>query len=363
MGGSQSSLERLHKAITYANNGEMGLKDKLRFSIYIIGTLLALITLLHYVTDVRLIRWHLLYRDAYFFVVILAGLWFGLRGALTVSLSITVLNVPFNIVHWNGMSVFDVGRLADLFLYNVVAMALGILRDRQKSEEERARESENLAAVGKAVSALAHDMKAPLTAIGGFSQLVKRYIQQDHPHRDKLDIIIGETRRLENMVKEMLDFSRPLELKRSAHGLDTLIKECVGVVAAEARRRKVLVKHESVPGLSATPIDCMRMKQALINLLMNAIQASPEGETVVVSCRQRRDRSIIDVIDCGCGIPLDQRAEIFMPFFTTKKDGTGLGLPIVRKIVEAHQGKILLLDNQGSGTIFRVILPIGRLHS
>jgi signal transduction histidine kinase len=256
------------------------------------------------------------------------------------------------------MSIFDLDRLVDLFLYNVVAAAIGILRDRQRAEEKRARESANLAAAGKAVSALAHDMKTPLIAIGGFSELVKRYIREDHPHRDKLDIIIGETRRLENMVKDMLDFSRPLELNCSIDHVDEVIEECLRMIEGEARRRKILVKHKSAPGLSATSIDRMRMKQVLINLIMNAIQASPEGETVLVEAYQKRNQSIIEVTDCGCGVPLDLKTEIFAPFFSTKKDGTGLGLPIVRKIVEAHQGKVLLLDNNRCGSTFRLILPM-----
>jgi signal transduction histidine kinase len=161
------------------------------------------------------------------------------------------------------------------------------------------------------------------------------------------------------MVKDMLDFSKPLELNQSADNLEAVINESLEMLVAEAQRRKVSVKHNSVPGLAATSIDRMRMKQALINLIMNAIQASPKGETVIVSCRQTKNRSIIDVIDCGCGIPPDQREGIFIPFFTTKKEGTGLGLPIAMKIVEAHQGQIKILDNPQCGTIFRVILPIG----
>ncbi len=335
------------------------MKDRLRFRTCVIGVPLAIVTLIHYTSAINLVRYYLLCSDAYFFLVIVAGLWFGLRGALTTSLIITFLNIPFIVIHWSGMSVLDLDRLTDLLLYNVVALALGILRNRQRAEEKRARESETFAAAGKAVSALTHDMKTPLIAIGGFSRLVKKYIQEDHPHRDKLDIIIEETRRLENMVKDMLDFSRPLELNRSANHVDAVIEECLGVVADEAHRRKIVIKYESVRGRSATSIDRMRIKQALINLIMNAIQASAEGEPVVVSFYQTKNRSIIDVIDLGCGIPRDQRAEIFMPFVSTKKEGTGLGLPIVRKIVEAHQGQIQVLDNPKRGTIFRVILPNG----
>lgn len=332
------------------------MKEKLR--ICIIACLVVGISFLIYFTNQDSHYLHIFYRGLLFLPVMLASFWFGLRGGLATSLSICVLYLPYVLTMWTAFSVMDFDRIIDFALYNLVALVMGILSDRQKADHKLAREAESLAAVGKSLSGVAHDMKTPLIAIGGFSRLVKKYVREDHPHRDKLDIIIDETQRLENMVKDMLDFSKPLELNRSSTDIYTLIEECLELVATQAQRRKVVVKHKSVQGLSATSMDQMRMKQVLINLIMNAIQASPEGETVVVSCYQIKNKNIIDVIDCGCGISLDQRGEIFMPFFSTKKDGTGLGLPIVRKIVEAHQGQIQVRDNPKCGTIFRVILPM-----
>ena len=332
------------------------MKEKLR--ICIVACLVVGISVLNYFTYQDSHYFHVFYRGLFFLPVMLASFWFGLRGGLAASLTICMLYIPYVLRRWQDFSVMDFDRIIDLALYNLVALVMGILSDSQKAHQRLALEAENLAAVGRSLSAVAHDMKTPLIAIGGFSQLVKKYVQEDHPHRDKLDIIIDETRRLENMVKDMLDFSKPLELNRSAENVEAVIKECLEVVSPEAQRRKVVVKYESVPGLSATSIDRMRMKQALINLIMNAIQASSEGATVIVSCCQAKNKSVIDVLDCGCGIPLEQREGIFIPFFSTKKEGTGLGLPIARKIIEAHQGQIQILDNPKRGTIFRVILPL-----
>ena len=103
----------------------------------------------------------------------------------------------------------------------------------------------------------------------------------------------------------------------------------------------------------------MRMKQALINLLMNAIQASPEGETVTVSTYQKSSYVGIDLSDNGCGIPPGQKEKIFAPFCTTKKGGTGLGLPVTKKIIQAHDGRLELLDNAERGITFRILLPMG----
>jgi signal transduction histidine kinase len=105
-------------------------------------------------------------------------------------------------------------------------------------------------------------------------------------------------------------------------------------------------------------LDFMRMKQVVINLVANAVQASPEGGEVVVSGHMNDGSLTIDVIDSGCGIPPDKREEIFSPFYSTKKEGTGLGLPIVKKIVEAHRGSIEILDNPEKGLTFRVTVSL-----
>ena len=331
------------------------MKEKLKVGV--VSILIAGITSLTYYlgTDWRYL--HVLCRGLYFVPVMLAGFWFGVRGGLAASLAICIMYIPYASTRWNAFSELDLDRIIDVVLYNMVALIMGILSDRQQADQKTAKEAGNLAAVGKSVAAVAHDMKTPLMAIGGFTLLVKKYIQADHPHRDKLDIILEETRRLENMVRDMLDFSRPLELNRLPNNVDTLIEECLDVVSAEAQRKNVYVKHNLAQGLSETNIDRMRMKQVLINLIVNAIQASPEGKNVIVRPRQTKSKTIIDVIDCGFGITPEQRDEIFMPFFSTKKDGTGLGLPIVRKIVEAHQGKIQVISNPKGGTIFRIVVP------
>jgi signal transduction histidine kinase len=102
----------------------------------------------------------------------------------------------------------------------------------------------------------------------------------------------------------------------------------------------------------------MRMKQVLINLMTNAIQASQEGEDVIIGCDTKGENLLMDVIDYGCGIPPDKRQAIFSPFYTSKREGTGLGLAIVKKIVEAHQGHIEISDNPGKGITFRVEIPL-----
>jgi len=235
---------------------------------------------------------------------------------------------------------------------------LGMLKQREWAEQQRLREAERLAAMGKALSAVAHDMKTPLVAIGGFANLVRRHMEATNPYRNKLDIVISETARMEIMVKEMLDFSRPLDVHRSEENVHRLVEESVAVVQEISKARNVTIRNDAPPSLPAVPLDGMRIKQALINLITNAVQASPDGESVNINCGIGKGEMVIDVVDHGPGIPKDRRDEIFAPFVTTKKDGTGLGLSIVKKIIEAHGGRIEVMDSGGKGATFRVFLPV-----
>jgi signal transduction histidine kinase/HAMP domain-containing protein len=233
----------------------------------------------------------------------------------------------------------------------------GMWRVIQRERAEAAlRESESLAAMGRALSSVAHDMKTPLIAIGGFTLMVQRHLEEGSEYREKLNIVIKETRRLEKMVKDMLDFSKPLDLQKDQGNLSEVVNECISIVEDVAKEKNVMIKT-SLQDLPLCLVDIYRMKQALINLVTNAIQASPEGQSISVETYTRRGDLFVDVVDCGCGIPPDKREVVFDPFFTTKKEGTGLGLPIVKKIIDAHGGYIQILDNTQGGITFRVVLP------
>jgi signal transduction histidine kinase len=324
----------------------------------VIILVVATITFFHYSTELEVHRYHIFYQGLYFVPILLSGLWFGLRGGLAASLSVTVLYLPFTILHWAAFTAEDINSLLEMVLYNLVAVVLGILRDREKREQLRLREAESLAAIGKAVSFLAHDMKTPLIAIGGFRRSIKRSHKFDQKGNEKLEIIIQEAQRLENMVREMLDFSRPLELHASAHDLRPVIKESIEVVRDLAEEKKVELRIQSAQGLPPWSFEAMRMKQVLINLLNNAVEASPEGGIVSVATFQKGKSLFLEVSDQGSGIPSHKKSDVFLPFFSTKKGGTGLGLTIVKKIVEAHRGRVEILDNPKKGTIFRIVLPL-----
>src|SRR4030042_6444011 len=127
------------------------------------------ITLGHYITELRVHQYHLIYQGFYFLPIMLAGFWFGLRGAVSISLSITIFYLPFTFMHWEGFSWGDFNNVMEMVLYNAVGVILGILRDRERAGQRRLREFDGLASIGKAVSEVVHDMKTPLVAIGGIT--------------------------------------------------------------------------------------------------------------------------------------------------------------------------------------------------
>jgi signal transduction histidine kinase len=234
----------------------------------------------------------------------------------------------------------------------------GVLKLIQRERAEKALlEAESLAAMGRALSGLAHDIKTPLIAIGGFARQVQKHTEREGPDWKKLDIVLKETGRLEKMVKDMLDFSRPLQLDRSMEDINRVTEESLALLENPVRERRVKLESRLAPDPPMIYCDAMRMKQVIMNLVLNAIQATAEGQTIRVRTHQRPGRVLIDVTDSGSGIPPEKREDIFLPFVSTKKEGTGLGLPIVKKIVEAHQGHIEILDNLEKGLTFRVVIP------
>ncbi|MFZ0930552.1 MAG: PAS domain S-box protein [Syntrophobacteraceae bacterium] len=218
------------------------------------------------------------------------------------------------------------------------------------------KDAENLAAIGRALSGVAHDMKTPLIAIGGFVKQVQRHFAKTHPDWGKMRIVLSETERLEKMVEDMLDFSKPLHLRKSPEAISAVLEESVAVTRPLADGKRVELRVEALGSVPPVLLDRSRIKQVFINLLTNAIEASPEGRTVKICYRMQGKDLVVDVTDKGPGIALEIRKEIFLPFFTTRKEGTGLGLPIVKKIIEAHNGSLEVLDTF-RGATFRVRLP------
>jgi two-component system sensor histidine kinase HydH len=294
----------------------------------------------------------------FFLPLLLSVFWYGFRGSILACAGIVIFHFPIMIGRWQEFMPNDFERLLEVAIYMMVALALGFMRDRELERLRRLTEIDRLVAMGRTVSSLAHDMKTPLVAIGGFARQVWEKLPEADPDRERLSLVIRETQRLEHMVQDMLDFSGNLRLTWTEENIPQIAEESLAVVKDIAREKKVLLQSRIDGQIPSLTCDGKRIKQMLINLLTNAIDSSPEGGLVTVQVRFHGDRLMLEVVDCGAGIPRQQRNLVFDPFFTTKAHGTGLGLPIVKKIVEAHQGGLEILDNPDRGLTFRILLPL-----
>ena len=322
----------------------------------IVACLILLTTLLHAFVAPSDLKEHILLREAYYFPLLLAALWFGVRGGLLALLGVIVLYLPLLLFSSQGFSINRFDGIVGIVLYFFIVLVVGLLRDREVAIRERLARAQYLSTLGQAVSGIAHDMKNPLMVIGGFTELVRDKLPPDTREQEHLAIVVSQVRRLEAMVRDMLVFAKPLTPDRHPARLEDILAEVEILAREEADKNKISLVFQT-DKCFPIEVDARRLEQALTNLVTNAIQASPPGATVTVRAYQRSGQSLIDVIDQGPGVPRDKKKEIFTAFYTSKREGTGLGLPIVQKIVEAHGGRIEVLDNPDRGATFRVVLP------
>jgi two-component system, NtrC family, sensor histidine kinase HydH len=202
----------------------------------------------------------------------------------------------------------------------------------------------NLAAAG-----LAHETRNPLNIIRGLAQMISKQSSAPKEIRAKSRAIVDETDKITVQLNEFINYSRPRELRRTALALSAAINEVVGALGHDLEEKKVRFSLTGEP--ITIEADEQLLRQALFNLLFNAIQAVPVGgEAQIVTSRP----GTLEIRDNGPGVPPERRQEIFKPYFTTRQDGTGLGLAIVQQIVLAHGWEIECLSNEPKGAIFRI---------
>jgi len=322
----------------------------------VVASLIFIVTALHYFTSIDYGLRHVFLRELYFLPIMLAAFWFGLPGGLATSLLVTVVYGPFVLMHTAEPAAHILGNLLELVLFNVVGLFFGWMKDRETAQQHKLRETESLAAIGRAVSMIAHDLKTPLVAIGGLSRQLSKKLAVDSPLGEKIEVICQQADRLENMVLNMLDFAKPLTITRKPCDVNQILKKANETVYETARKRNIRVDIQENE-MTGCKLDAGKILQVLVNLISNAIEASPYGETVTVSVQTHVKVLIIEVSDRGKGVDESIAGKIFEPFVSAKSKGTGLGLVISKKIVEAHTGILEYRNNIDAGATFRVSIP------
>ena len=217
--------------------------------------------------------------------------------------------------------------------------------------------AEHLATLGELATGLAHEIRNPLAGIAGVIEIIGRDLPESSPARPMVKDIRLEINQINRILTDLLDIARPHPPQMMRSNLNTTVEHGVMLARQQVLSRPIRIELQQAPDLPEVEHDSDQIHQVFLNLLLNAVQATEGAGTVRVEIGTEDGMAAVTVSDTGRGIPEHQLSQIFRPFFTTKGNGTGLGLSLARRIVEEHHGQITVASIVGKGTRFQVLLP------
>lgn len=378
----------------------MGNKNSVIFNRYfdlgLIGLALITITWLHFRWMSAPMVYHALLQFLYYLPVIYSAVRYGIRGGVLAAL---VASSAFAIHMVDACSVDElVYQLIQVVLINFIGWVAGVISQSEKkltqryldltvqqesliqeleqsnaavaqmnkeleheiaerqTLEEWVRRNERLNAMGRLAAGVAHEMRNPIGIIRTTMQILEEEQKDNQSVRDCAGVIIEECDRMNSVVGEFLEFARPAEPKFEKVDLAGLIEEVMLFTSKYVSRQGIQVITDIPDDLLPVWADGGQIKQVLVNLIINAVDAMPNGGLLKIKGSQKGSIQEISVKDSGEGIPESLLSQIFEPFFSTKPKGTGLGLPIIYRILENHHGKIEVYSKPGEGTEFVITL-------
>lgn len=333
----------------------------------------------------------------YYLPVALGGVWFGLRGGMATAGAVTAVYLPRILLTSHGT--LAVGYFLEIPVFLGVGLLTGLITEREREyrrglegqaaslakshedlqqqtrllleKEVQLRRADRLSALGQLSAGLAHEIRNPLGAIKGAVEILQDDFPSGHPKAEFFSIVLKEVDRLNTVVANFLSFARPVTLTFSPVDLRGVLTDLEGLISGQAHTNRVQVFTSFHAGPSRVMADEALLKQAFLNIMLNALEAMPDGGDLAIATRLvgapgegavgvagRPEWIEVVVDDTGHGIAEPDLARIFDPFFTTKTDGTGLGLAITYRIVENHHGSVRVVSQAGKGTTFAVTLPL-----
>ena len=347
--------------------------------------LLAVISLIHYSMG-RMAEGmlHGVLGHLYIVPIILGAYWYGMKGGVIVSIASAVLFSPHLFLHWHD-PFLDVYNYVELFLFLLIGGVTGVLSQMERNQrlrheealqrldeshrklkeqtdvlfqtEEQLRRADRLSALGELSAGMAHEIRNPLGSIKGAVEILKDDYSPDEAKYEFIQILLKESDRLNHIVQEFLGFAQPKQPELHETDVNEAIESVLILTTQEARKSGVAIKRRLDASIGKRNLDAGLLKQAFLNIILNAIQAMPAGGTLTVESGLRNNTIEVKITDTGIGIPEENRKKLFSPFFTTKKNGTGLGLAITYRIIENHRGRIDVTSEPGKGTTFTVKIP------
>lgn len=234
--------------------------------------------------------------------------------------------------------------------------------ERQMQEEkQKLQERDKLAAIGQLAAGIAHEVRNPLTTIKGFVQLLNKYESEKNDNRklDYLGIIDKEIDRMNDLLKDFLQFAKPIKPKLTVNNINHTIKDISILLEAQCLSQGTKIELNLDSDMPNIFCDYDQIKQVLVNIVLNSIDAMQKSEQRTIKILTKYDQNNIyfSIEDTGMGMTEEQTRKIFDPFYTTKENGTGLGLSVCYSIIENHHGKINVASIINKGTIFEIVLP------
>lgn len=344
------------------------------------------VTLLHYLTSTHHGHYHDIYRRLYYLPIVLGGLWFSLRGGVFTAVAVSICFLPHVVWQWGNMPAHAPEQYLEILLYNVIGFLTGLLSGREKAQkrryqqaaqeleesyrqlrqqadtifeiEEQLRRADRLSALGELSAGMAHEVRNPLGSIRGTAEILQDGVGKDDPRYEFTQILLREVDRLNKVVQRYLDFARSEAPPVDLCDLSAVVNAVLSLTKAQSGKAGVKVQRHLPESLPQIHADAAQLQQALLNLVLNALQAMPDGGTLTLTARIENEELQLEIRDSGQGIAPDDLEKIFAPFFTTRSTGTGLGLAITSRIIQNCGGRIDVASVPGEGTLFTLRFPL-----
>jgi two-component system, NtrC family, sensor histidine kinase HydH len=345
-----------------------------------IVAIIVLIDAAQWITPSSLVHWHYALHRLYYLPIVTSGLMLGWPGGIFAALlsGVSYQLRSLDMESPDAKELLD--RYLEMLVFCFVGLLTGILSDRERKQrrelsatarrlEEVYRELQNnvghlqraarMSALGHLSGGLAHEIRNPLASIDGAAEIVQNEPNNESRRVEFLAIIREECQRLLRLVSNFLDFARPRQPEFLPTEIQGLIDAVVMLVSQTAAKGRVTFDIDVAADLPPVECDAEQVKQVLLNLVLNAVQAMPEGGDVQIKAAIEAHYLVIRVFNSGPPIPQEHVDSVYDPFFTTKETGTGLGLPVAYQIMEQHGGELRLEENGPAGVCFAVTIPSG----
>jgi len=350
--------------------------DAIRIAIVLCGILG--ITIAHYTTPASSVLWHNIFQRLYYLPIIFTALYFGWLGGLAAAACVAACYIPHIFLAWRSFPGYAMNQYAEIAVFFLVGFITGLLADRERKRKreleqtaeqlskvyaelqdsfEQLKRADRLSAIGHLSAGLAHEIRNPLASIEGAVGILEQRELSEEGRVEFLGIVKKECRRLNRLLTNLLDFARPRRPSYQIVDVGQILTSVASLAAHMAAPSAITLRADCPSGTPPIECDPEQLKQVILNLTINAIQAMPDGGEIILSARTKNPNFLIQVKDQGCGISPEDLDKVFNPFFTTKENGTGLGLSMAHQIVSQHGGILSAERNPDKGMTFAVLLP------